>query len=67
MDGNGAWRDNVFVERAYLKACNSASKAHVDIAEYSDWYNLKHAYPGFDDPTLDQEYWQMLPLLQWAA
>ena len=63
----GAWRDSVFVERAYLKACSSTSKAHADIAEYSDWYNLKHAYPGIDEPTLAHEYWQMLPLLQRAA
>ena len=67
MDGNGAWQDNVFVECAYLKACNSASRAHAGIAEYSDWFNLKHAHPGIDVPTLDQEYWQMLPLLQRAA
>jgi putative transposase len=43
MDGRGAWRDNVFVERlwrsvkyerVYLKAYDSVSAARADIAEY---------------------------------
>jgi hypothetical protein len=42
MDGRGAWRDNVFVERpwrgvkserVYLKACDSVSAARADVAE----------------------------------
>jgi putative transposase len=49
MDGRGAWRDNVFVERVwrsvkyervYLKAYDSVSAARADIAEYFDWYNV---------------------------
>ena len=48
MDGRGAWRDNVFVERiwrsvkyerVYLRAYESVSIARKDIAEYIDWYN----------------------------
>ena len=48
MDGRGAWRDNVFVERVwrsvkyervYLKAYNSVNTARADIAEYLHWYN----------------------------
>jgi putative transposase len=48
MDGRGAWRDNVFVERlwrsvkyerVYLKAYDSLSVARADIAQYLDWYN----------------------------
>jgi putative transposase len=48
MDGRGAWRDNVFVERfwrtvkyecVYLRAYPSVSAARADIAEYIDWYN----------------------------
>jgi putative transposase len=43
MDGRGAWRDNVFVERlwrsvkyerVYLKAYDSVSAARADIADY---------------------------------
>ncbi|NBQ10481.1 MAG: transposase, partial [Betaproteobacteria bacterium] len=43
MDGRGAWRDNVFVERlwrsvkyerVYLRAYDSVSAARKDIAEY---------------------------------
>ena len=49
MDGRGAWRDNVFVERlwgrvkyerVYLKAYDGVSAAKADIAEYLSWYNL---------------------------
>ena len=48
MDGRGAWRDNVFVERlwrsvkyerVYLKAYDSVSAARADIADYLNWYN----------------------------
>ena len=48
MDGRGAWRDNVFVERlwrsvkyerVYLRAYDSVSHARADIADYLNWYN----------------------------
>jgi putative transposase len=48
MDGRGAWRDNVFVERlwrsvkyecVYLKAYDGVSQARLDIAAYMHWYN----------------------------
>ena len=76
MDGKGAWRDNVFVERlwrtikyerVYLKAYDTVSAARIDIAEYIDWYNLKRAHSSVDDLTPDQAYWQMLPSMQRAA
>ena len=47
MDGRGAWRDNVFVERlwrsvkyerVYLKAYDGVSAARADIADYLDWF-----------------------------
>ena len=53
MDGRGAWRDNVFVERlwrsvkyesVYLKAYDSVSAARADIAEYLAWYNSQRAH-----------------------
>ena len=76
MDGKGAWRDNVFVERlwrtvkyerVYLKAYDTVSAARADIADYIDWYNLKRAHSSIADLTPDQAYWHMLPSLQRAA
>ncbi len=76
MDGKGAWRDNVFVERlwrtvkyerVYLKAYDTVSAARADMAEYIDWYNLKRAHSSVADLTPDQAYWQMLPSMQQAA
>ena len=76
MDGKGAWRDNVFVERlwrsvkyerVYLKAYDSVSEAHADIAEYIDWYNTKRPHSSLDDQTPDQTYWQLLPMMKMAA
>jgi putative transposase len=48
MDGKGAWRDNVFVERlwrsvkyeeVYLRAYDSASDARASIGRYLDFYD----------------------------
>jgi hypothetical protein len=48
MDGKGAWRDNVFVERlwrsvkyeeVYLRAYDSVSAARASIGRYLDFYN----------------------------
>ena len=48
MDGKGAWRDNVFVERlwrsvkyeeVYLRAYESVSDARISIGRYLDFYN----------------------------
>ena len=48
MDGQGAWRDNVFVERlwrsvkyeeVYLRACDSVSDARASIGRDLDFYN----------------------------
>ncbi len=48
MDGRGAWRDNVFVERlwksvkyerVYLHAYDSVSDARQSIMHYFEWYN----------------------------
>ena len=48
MDGRGAWRDNVFVERlwksvkyerVYLHAYESVSEARRSIMQYMEWYN----------------------------
>ena len=60
MDGKGAWRDNVFVERlwrsmqyerVYLKAYDSVSAARADIAEYLAWYNAQRPHSRIDRLT----------------
>ena len=76
MDGKGAWRDNVFVERlwrsvkyerVYLRAYDSVSEARADIADYFDWYNTKRPHSSLGDQTPDQMYWQLLPTMKVAA
>ena len=53
MDGKGAWRDNVFVERlwrsikyeeVYLRAYESVSEARTSIGHYLDFYNSETAF-----------------------
>jgi putative transposase len=76
MDGRGAWRDNVFVERlwrsvkyerVYLKAYDSVSAARVDIADYLAWYNAQRAHSSLDRLTPDEAYLADLPKLKLAA
>ena len=73
MDGRGAWRDNVFVERlwrtvkyehVYKHVYASVSQAKTQIAQYLDWYNLGRAHSSLDDQTPDQAYWDKLPKLE---
>ena len=76
MDGKGAWRDNVFVERlwrsvkyerVYLKAYDSVSAARADIADYLQWYNTGRAHSSLNDVTPEQAYLNLLPQLAKAA
>jgi len=76
MDGRGAWRDNVFVERlwrsvkyerVYLKAYDSVSAARADIADYMNWYNECRPHSKLDRLTPDEKYWAALPQLKLAA
>jgi putative transposase len=76
MDGRGAWRDNVFVERVwrsvkyervYLKAYDSVSAARADIAEYFDWYNTARPHSSLERVTPAQAYLELLPKLAEAA
>ena len=76
MDGRGAWRDNVFVERlwrsvkyerVYLKAYDGVSAARADIADYMGWYNAARAHSSLDDFTPDEHYFANLPSLAKAA
>jgi putative transposase len=76
MDGRGAWRDNVFVERiwrsvkyerVYLRAYGSVAAARTDIAEYIDWYNGERGHSSLEDKTPEQAWLSGLPLLKEAA
>jgi putative transposase len=76
MDGRGAWRDNVYVERVwrsvkyervYLKAYDSVSAARADIAEYMDWYNTRRPHSKLDRRTPHETYLAALPQMKLAA
>jgi len=76
MDGRGAWRDNVFVERlwrsvkyerVYLKAYDCVSAARADIADYLAWYNAQRAHSSLDRLTPDEAYFTGLQPLKLAA
>ena len=76
MDGRGAWRDNVFVERlwrsvkyerVYLKAYDSVSAAKADIADYLGWYNTHRAHSSLGDVTPDAHYYATLRTLKKAG
>ena len=78
MDGKGAWRDNVFVERlwrtikyeeVYLYAYESVSAAHAGIGRYLDLYNGRRPHSSLDGMTPDEAYFgqQSTPLIRLAA
>lgn len=76
MDGRGAWRDNVFVERVwrsvkyecvYLKAYESVSQARSDIARYIDWYNAERGHSSHGGQTPEEVWLAGLPELQKVA
>jgi len=76
MDGRGAWRDNVFVERlwrsvkyerVYLMAYDSVSVARTNIAQYFDWYNSERPHSSLDRVTPAKVYLSLLPKLAQAA
>ena len=71
MDGKGAWRDNVFVERlwrsvkyeeVYLRAYDSVSEARTSLGRYLDFYNGRRPHSSLDGTTPDQAYFTPLPL-----
>ena len=71
MDGKGAWRDNVFVERfwrsvkyeeVYLKAYDDVPEARRSIGTYLDFYNRRRPHSSLDRRTPDQAYFNPLPL-----
>jgi putative transposase len=70
MDGQGRWRDNVFIERlwktvkyneVYLKAYESISHARKELTKFFDRYNARRPHQGLNDRTPDEAYWATLP------
>ena len=70
MDGKGAWRDNVFVERlwrsvkyeeVYLRAYDTVSMARAWIGRYLAFYNERRPHSSLDRRTPDQAYFDRLP------
>lgn len=65
MDGKGAWRDNVLVERLWrtvkyeeidLRAYASVSEARASIAPYLAFYNRGRPHSSLDERTPDEAY-----------
>ena len=65
MDGKGAWRDNVFVERlwksvkyeeVYLRAYGSVGEARASLGRYLDFYNSLRPHSSLDRQTPDEAY-----------
>jgi putative transposase len=76
MDGKGAWRDNVFVERlwrsvkyeeVYLKAYESVSAARAALSSYFAFYNACRPHSSLDGKTPDEFYFASLPATRKAA
>ncbi len=78
MDGKGAWRDNVFVERlwrsvkyeeVYLHAYDNVSAARDGIGRYLDLYNRRRPHSSLDGQTPDAAYFrhESMPPIRLAA
>ncbi len=65
MDGQGSWRDNVFIERlwrsvkyeeVYLRAYESVLEARTGIGRYFEFYNSGRPHSSLGSMTPDQFY-----------
>ncbi len=74
MDGKGAWRDNVFVERLwrsvkyediYLHAYRTLAEVREGLSRYFQFYNSRRPHSSLDGATPDQVYFET-PLPQAA-
>jgi len=71
MDGRGAWRDNVFVERlwrsvkheeVYLRAYANVGEARASLGRYLSFYNALRPHSSLDARTPDHAYFNHRPL-----
>ena len=65
MDGKGAWRDNIFIERfwwtikyeeVYLRAYENMGAARRHITKYLGFYNGRRPHSSLADRTPDTAY-----------
>ena len=70
MDGRGAWRDNLFVERlwktvkyaeVYLHAYDSVPEAQLHLAGYFTFYTQGRPHTALDGRTPDMVYFALRP------
>ena len=70
MDGKGAWRDNLFVERlwksvkyeeVYLHAYDAVPEAQRHLAAYFTFYNAGRPHSALDGRTPDMVYFGVQP------
>jgi putative transposase len=76
MDGKGALRGNVFVERVWrrvkyeevdLKAYDSVSHGRRSIANFLNWYNQNRPHSRLADRTPDEAFCATLPAIKSVA
>lgn len=67
MDGRGAWKDNVFIERfwrtvkyeeVYLRAYDSVADARRHLERYMTFYNSRRPHSSLDEQTPDAVYFK---------
>jgi len=76
MDGKGAWRDNIFIERfwwslkheeVYLRAYDCVWDARRHISAYLDYYNSERPHSSLENRAPVEAYSQSLPAVPAAA
>jgi putative transposase len=76
MDGKGAWRDNVFIERfwwtvkyerVYLQVYETVAQARSDIKAYIEEFNTRRAHSKIGKRAPMDCYFERLPKLAKAA
>lgn len=76
MDGRGALRDNVFIERlwrsikyeeVYLRAYDTVSDARTSIGKYLAFYNARRPQSSLGRMTPDEAYFNALMPIRAAA
>lgn len=77
MDGEGAWQDNVFVERlwrtikyeeVYRRAYASVSEVRASLGRYIEGFcNTRRPHSSLDGQTPDEAYLTALPSIPMVA